>query len=118
MLDGSHLIKSWSRTQAVVALSSAEAELYGCIKATALTLGVVSLYGDLGVHTTGAVLTDASATLSRIRKKGLGKSRHVHTSDLWVQDAHAQQIVDDQKVPGKDHASDALTKHVPADTLN
>ena len=45
---GSHLLKSWCKTQATVALSSAEAELYGLVRASAETLGLMSLYKDLG----------------------------------------------------------------------
>ena len=36
---GSHLIKSWSSTQADVALSSGEAEYYGTVKAGGMGLG-------------------------------------------------------------------------------
>eukprot|EP00973_Karenia_brevis_P046223 6408888-Karenia_brevis.AAC.1 len=36
---GRHLIKSWSKTQSLIALSSAESELYACIKAAAEGLG-------------------------------------------------------------------------------
>ena len=35
---GSHFIKSWSKNQSTIALSSAEAELYGIIKTTSETL--------------------------------------------------------------------------------
>ena len=38
-MHGSHLIKMWSRTQALVDLLSAEAELYGIVKATAKLKG-------------------------------------------------------------------------------
>eukprot|EP00973_Karenia_brevis_P087564 12140734-Karenia_brevis.AAC.1 len=43
---GQHLIKSWSKTQALIALSSAESEMYACIKATAEGLGVMSMLAD------------------------------------------------------------------------
>ena len=57
-LAGSHLIKMWCKTQAVVALSSAEAELYGLVRASAETLGLISMYKDLGTHMNGVVLGD------------------------------------------------------------
>ena len=47
---GSHLIKMWCKTQAVVALSSAEAELYGLVTASAETMGLISMCKDLGTH--------------------------------------------------------------------
>ena len=36
---GPHFIKSWSKNQSTIALSSAEAELYGIIKTASETLG-------------------------------------------------------------------------------
>ena len=62
-MHGSHLIKMWSRTQALVALSSAEAELYGIVKATAELKGLISLWKDLGIQLSGHLLADASAAL-------------------------------------------------------
>ena len=43
---GSHYIKSWSKNQSVIALSSAEAELYGIIKTSSETLGIISILKD------------------------------------------------------------------------
>ena len=51
----------WCETQAFVALSSAEAELYGLVRASAETMGFISMYKDLGTHMNGVVLGDASA---------------------------------------------------------
>ena len=72
---GSHLIKMWCKTQAVVALSSAEAELYGLVRASAETMGLISMYKDLGTHMNGVVLGDASAALAIVARRGLGKVR-------------------------------------------
>ena len=46
---GEHLLKSTSTTQAVVSLSSAEAEFYAAVKAAAAGIGCVSMMRDLGV---------------------------------------------------------------------
>ena len=46
---GKHLLKSMSTTQAVVGLSSAEAEFYAAVKAAAAGVGCVSMVRDLGV---------------------------------------------------------------------
>ena len=69
---------SWSSTQAIVALSSAEAELYALTKGAAQALGVMSLLADFGVELTGAMHTDASAAIGIIRRKGLGKMRDLN----------------------------------------
>ena len=45
---GSHCIMAWSATQAVMALSSGEAELYSMVKGATITMGLISLAGDFG----------------------------------------------------------------------
>ena len=47
---GKHLIKSWSTNQAVIALSSGEAEYYGLVKGGSMGLGSKAILEDLGVH--------------------------------------------------------------------
>ena len=58
---GTHCLKTWSSTQATVALSIAEAELYAFTKRASQALGLMTLSEDLG-HKAEAVLhTDALA---------------------------------------------------------
>ena len=45
---GSHVIKTWSSTQASLALSSGEAEYYGVVRGTAVGLGQQALGRDAG----------------------------------------------------------------------
>ena len=46
---GYHTVKTWSTTQAVVALSSGEAELYALTRGASNGLGMVSLAADFGL---------------------------------------------------------------------
>ena len=48
---GQHMLKFWSKTQAVVALRSAEAELDAAVKASQEVLGMMSLWKDVGETT-------------------------------------------------------------------
>ena len=50
---GKHVIKSYSRQQKTVALSSAEAELHAMVAASAETIGVVGLCKDMGIGIEG-----------------------------------------------------------------
>ena len=50
VMFGGHLIKSWSTTQDLIALSSGEAEYYGLVKGSAIGLGIRSMMRDLGVN--------------------------------------------------------------------
>ena len=69
MLWESHPIKMWSRTQALVSLSSAEAELYAAIKACSETLGFLSLLQDYQVRADGKIMSDANAALGIIKRR-------------------------------------------------
>ena len=114
---GSHYLKSWSKTQSLVALSSAESELYGLVKASSEALGFQSTIRDMGQAWGTVVLSDASAALGVIQRQGLGRLRHVDCGFLFVQGLNARKIVQFSKVPGSDNPADVCTKGVGGDAL-
>ena len=73
IMHGNHYIKSWSKTQAFVALSSAESELYAIVKASSETLGLMNTIRDMNKHFNSALFSDASAALGFVQRQGLGK---------------------------------------------
>jgi len=77
---GSHTLKMWSSTQSVIALSSAEAELYAMVKGAAQTLGMMTMAVDFGLKLNGKVDSDASAAIAIVHRHGLGKLRHINDS--------------------------------------
>ena len=114
-LRGRHLIKARCDTQAVIALSSAEAELYGAVRAGAEAIGLASMMNDLGVGVKGHILVDASATLGVIKRKGLGKLRDIQCLYLWIQEKNASNELTYTKANGTDNGADLLTKARAAD---
>ena len=52
---GSHVIKTYSRQQKTIALSSAEAELHAMVANSAEVLGIIGLCRDLGMKLTGEI---------------------------------------------------------------
>ena len=84
---GRHLLKSYSRTQSNIALSSAEAELYAMVSASSEALGFKSMFKDYGRVVDPTVMVDATAAIGIAQRKGLGKLRHIDTQALWIQDA-------------------------------
>merc|ERR1711911_187427 len=114
---GDHLIKGWSSTQAVIALSSGEAEYYGIVKGSSVGLGARSLLGDLGCSVRVAVFTDSSAAKGMASRKGLGKVRHVEVNQLRVQQKVANGEIELRKVEGTQNLADALTKHVEHESI-
>ena len=78
---GEHLVRSWSKTQSGIALSSAEAELAGVVRTTAEMIGFAGMMKDLGSVLPGKsyIYADASAALGIIQRKGVGSIRHLDT---------------------------------------
>ena len=111
---GWHFIKGWSSTQTVLAMSSAEAELYALVKGASQTLGLISLARDLGQRVDGTVHSDASAALGIVNRDGLGKLRHINVQYLWIQNRANLGDVKVQKIPGVDNPADLFTKNLPA----
>ncbi len=49
IMIGAHLIRTYSKTQATIAKSSGESELYALVRASAGGLGICTLLSDFGV---------------------------------------------------------------------
>jgi len=112
LMMGGHLLKSWSSTQAGVALSSGEAEFNGVIKGAGIGLGYQSLLNDLGLSLPLRVWTDSSAAIGICSRQGLGKLRHLDTHLLWIQQAVRSRRVDLRKISGEANPADLYTKHL------
>ena len=114
---GDHLVKHWSSTQSVLALSSTEAELYALVKGAGQALGAQSLLRDLGDDRQVNVHTDSSGATGVVRRTGVGKLRHIDVADLWVQDKAATGAFKLKKVLGTENPADGLTKYVDGPLL-
>ena len=109
---GRHTLRTWSSTQATVAMSSAEAELFSLTKGASVSLGLMSIAKDLGLMLGATVHSDASAALAMAQRQGLGKLRHLKVQFLWVQERIRGGDFDVKKVHGKYNPADLLTKHL------
>ena len=105
-------MKTWSSTQAHVAMSSAEAELYALVKTAAEALGVQAIMADMGWNLRVRVSLDSSAAKAIASRTGLGRVRHVEVKFLWIQEAVRVGRVVVTKIPGKENPADVLTKPV------
>ena len=84
---GGHLIRAYSKTQAVIAKSSGESELYAVVRASAEALGILTLLSDFGrVDMRASVGMDASAAIGIVQRMGISKLRHVEVDVLWIQE--------------------------------
>ena len=71
-----------------------------------------SLLKDLGWHLKIRIHSDATAAIGICRRKGLGKIRHLATTDLWIQDKVRSKTIELLKILGTENPADVLTKYV------
>ena len=116
---GNHCVKTYSSTQATIALSSAEAEYYALVKAGSVALGPKAMYCDLGAPVKVINLfTDASGAKGIALRRGLGKLRHVDVHLLWLQHQVNAGVFKINKVEGKSNPADLMTKYLVQETMN
>ena len=105
------MVKVWSKTQHAIALSSAEAELYAAVLGAIEGLGLKSILNDMGIEAPNMMLgCDASAAISIISREGLGRTKHVDTQFLWVQEAVRDGRFSVKKIGTNDNPADLMTK--------
>ena len=85
-------------------LSSAVAESYRLVRASAETMGLVSMYKDPCTHLNGVVLGDASPSDGDWAKWGIG------TNCLWMQEKAPKGDLNFKKVAGVERGADLFTK--------
>ena len=115
---GSHLLKSWSATQKNVTLSSAEAELVVTVKVCGECIGITQLASDWGIKLRGRVHIDSSAAIGLAHRRCNGKLRHVRVGTFWMQELVEEGEIEVRKVLGARNVADALTKNLPATSLD
>ena len=110
---GSHLIKYYAKTQAVVAKSSSESVLCSVITASTEALGLSTLLEEFSaVGMKVSVGMDANAAIGIVQGRGLNKFRHVELDVLWIQKQQACRLLLLRKVRGPRNLSDMMTKNV------
>ena len=114
---GKHVIKTWSSSQQVIAMSSGEAELYALLKGAAQTKGTMSYLKDWDITAEGLVRTDASAAIGIVHRQGLGKTRHIEVQYLWIQSEIQNDKLKVTKVGTNENPADLLTKCLKAETV-
>ena len=110
-----------SRTQATVALSSAEAELYAINTGATEALYLRNLLMELlrVKHVNITIHTDSSSGKSMPTRIGSSrKAKHIELKHLFIQQLILNNIVRLIKIHTNDNPADILTKYVSTETLN
>ena len=115
MYVGKHLIKSWSKVQALTALSTAEAELYAACLGSQHAIGMQSIAQDMGIGVALSLEVDATAALWIMNRTGLSRMRHVDVRFLWLQDMVKNGDTKVFKVFGTANTADLGTKALASD---
>ena len=110
-MRGAHLIAHWSRTQQLISLSSAEAELNASIKAGQEGLCLSHVLSEIGNPHQVHIYGDSSASQGIASRAGVGKVKHLSIRQLWVQERVAEGDVIVHKIPRAVNLSDAMTHH-------
>ena len=74
---GHHCINTWSKTQGVIAKSSAESELYGVVRSACEGLGIKTRCKDMGADMGTRLEVDATAATGILDRQGIAKARHI-----------------------------------------
>ena len=115
---GKHCIRTYCSNHSCIALSSAEAEYYGLVKAGSVALGLRSLYADLDQSIKIDLYTDASAAKAIATRRGLGKVRHMAVHLMWLQEKVANGELQILKVRGEANPADLLTKYLAQEIMH
>ena len=112
------MIKSWSTSQNVLALSSGEAELYAMTKMAVQIKGMMALAADFNILLKGTVYSDSNAAIGIVHKDGLsGRCRHIKVQYLWIQKAVREKEMKIDKVAGASNPAGIFTKAVSEELL-
>ena len=116
-------LKSTSRTQASIAHSSAESELYAMTQAAVESLAIKNFIQEfrsaiLSSSVSIVIQTDSSAGKSMASRLGISRrSKHIELKYLWIQDEIKEGKLELKKVGTHFNPSDVLTKYVPASVV-
>ena len=108
-------MKTYCKQQKVIALSSAEEELYAMFAASVETLAIIAYGKDLGMNLAGELYCDSAAALGITQRAGIGKVRHLRTQGLWVQEVRISGRIVYRKVLGEKNPADLMAKHMSAE---
>lgn len=110
---GAHLLETQVANQAVIALSSGEAEFYAMGRAAASAIMMKQVLFQCRFPNMEAVVqSDSSAARGIASRIGSGKLRHLQIRDLWIQEKTRNGEIKLEKQKSEDNTSDLGTKYL------
>ena len=93
------MLHHWSRTQRIISLGSADAELNAICKGAQEGLGAKHMSEEFQNIVGLTLKTDASATRGVVQRQGAGNVNHLSVKQLWVQEHKGKKELKIAKVP-------------------
>ena len=114
---GQHTLASWSSTQKVVSLGSAESEYYSVVRCACEAIGVANTIGELGHEAQVRIWTDGAAARGLALRSGSGAVEHMETKYFWLQQKEKNQALRIEKIRGTVNPPNLMTKHLDGKRL-
>lgn len=111
-------LKLWSSMQAARAWPSGEAEYHVAFEVLAFVPGFERVAQDLGRKVAIQLCIESVAALWIIRRRGLGKVRHIDTGYLWLQDMVAAKRLQVRKAKGTANPFGLGAKHLESEDID
>lgn len=112
------LLRSSSRTQGTIALSSAEAEVYSAVSGCCDGIYILpDAYPSAYVFIYFFDYIDNSAARQILLRSGCGRVRHLSTKVLWLQQRVGSKEIKVSAVSSKDNISDLGAKRLPVHVM-
>jgi len=108
--QGRTLNKRRAKTQPIIALSTAGAELLACEKGSTELMGMGSATEDFGTKEEMTPKVDATACHAIVSRTGVGRVRHLDVRRLWIQEKAQKGIIRYMRVSRQGHVVDSFTK--------
>lgn len=115
-MTGSHRIKTWAKSPAIVANPFAVSELYAAVRVRTEGLGLITMAHGFGMELSVTVHIDANAAKGIVERKGLQKTRHTEGDILWLQEMKPG-FFPLSNILGGDHPADLVTQNEPSDKV-
>lgn len=110
-MRGTHCLLHWSRTQQLISLSSAEAELNASITAGCEGLLIKHMVRETGSDVEVCIRGDSSANSGIVHRAGTGRVKHLEIRQLWLQQKVGVGAVKNVKIPRGENLSDTQTHY-------
>ena len=113
---GQHTLATWSSTEKVVSLSSAESEYYSMVRCASEAIGLANTTREFGHEAQLRIWTDAAAARGLVLRSGSGAIKQMETKYFWVLQKEKSQEVRMEKIGGTVHRAE-MTKHLDGTRL-